>query len=60
MIPGVEGFSYEERLSRLGLYSLKFRRMRANLIKTYRILRWLDRVDAKRLFFLERVQDQRV
>ena len=45
----MEGFSYEEELNRLGLYSLEFRRMRGHLRKTYRILRGLDRVDAERL-----------
>ena len=50
MILGMEGFSYKEMLSRLGLYSLEFRRMRGALIETYRILRGIDRVDAERLF----------
>jgi len=50
LIPGMEGFSDEERLSRLGLDSLEFRRMRGDLIETYWILRGFDRVDAERLF----------
>eukprot|EP00061_Rhincodon_typus_P008437 g31035.t1 len=43
MIPDVEGFSYEQKLNRLGLYSLEFRRMRGDLIDIYRILKGLDR-----------------
>ena len=43
MIPSMEGLSHEERLNRLGLYSLEFRRMRGELIETYRILKGLDR-----------------
>ena len=35
LIPGMAGLSYEERLKRLGLYSLEFRRMRGYLIETY-------------------------
>ena len=50
LIPGMAGLSYEERLSRLGLYSLEFRRMRGDLIETYKILTGLDRVDSERMF----------
>ena len=44
MIPGMKSLSYEERLGALGLYSLEFRRMRAHLIETYRILckAWIE------------------
>ena len=36
LIPGMAGPSYEERLSRLGLYSLEFRRVRGDLIETFK------------------------
>ena len=50
LIPGMSGLSYEERLSRLGLYSLEFRRVRGKLIETYKILTGLDRIDSERMF----------
>eukprot|EP00061_Rhincodon_typus_P000390 g11551.t1 len=42
LIPGMAGLTYEERF-RLGLFSLEFRRMRQDLIETYKILPGLDR-----------------
>ena len=33
LISGMVGLSYEERMERLGLYSLEFRRMRGDLIR---------------------------
>ena len=50
LIPDMRGLAYEERLSRLGLYSLEFRRLRGDLMETYEIMKGLDRVEAARLF----------
>ena len=50
MIPGMKSSLYEERLKTLGLFSLEFRRMRGDLIETYRILRGLDGVAMERMF----------
>ena len=41
---------YEKRLTRLGLFSLEFRRMNWDLREIYKILTGLDRVDAWRMF----------
>eukprot|EP00061_Rhincodon_typus_P005480 g25033.t1 len=52
MIPGMKGLSNEEWLRALGLYS-EFRKMREDLIDSYRMLRGLDRVDVEKMFPLE-------
>eukprot|EP00061_Rhincodon_typus_P000857 g13002.t1 len=43
LILGMAGLTYEERLTRLGLFSLEFRQMRGDLKETYKILTGLDR-----------------
>ena len=50
LIPGMACLSYEEGLSRLGLYSLEFRRVRGGLIETYKIRTGLDKIDSERMF----------
>ena len=50
MLPGLKGFDYEERLNKLGLFSLERRRLRGDLIEVYKIMRGMDRVDRQRLF----------
>ena len=50
MLPGMEGISYEERLEKLGLFSLERRRLRGDLMEVYKIMRGMDRVDSQKLF----------
>ena len=54
LIPEMRGVDYEERLSRLGLYSLEFRRLRGDLMETYKMMRGLDRVEVERFFPLRK------
>ena len=50
MLPGMEDISYEERLEKLGLFSLERRRLREDLIEVYKIMRGMDRVGSQKLF----------
>ena len=43
---------YEERLITLGLPSLEYRRARADLIKVYKIMHDIDKIDKDKLFTL--------
>ena len=50
MLPGLEDMDYEERLNKLGLFSLECWRMRGDLIEVYKITTGLDRVDSQSFF----------
>src|SRR6266516_3652752 len=59
MIEGFKLLSYEERLQRLNLTTLETRRIRADLIETYKIFNGLDRLDPDDFFELSQVKGTR-
>ena len=44
MIPSIRKFSYEDRLIKLGLWSLEDRRIRADLVEVYKMVYGLSSV----------------
>eukprot|EP00061_Rhincodon_typus_P011509 g36570.t1 len=46
----MEDISYEERLKKLGLFSMERQRLRGDLTDIYKIMRGMDRVDSQKVF----------
>jgi len=52
MIPSIRKFSYEERLIKLGLWTLEDRCIRADLIEVYKMMHGLSSVQLNTFFAL--------
>ena len=52
MVKGLKKLPYETRLKRLGIYTLERRRLRDDLIETFKILTGKERIDFKKFFEL--------
>ena len=50
LVKALQGKSYPERLKSLGLPSLEYRRLRNDMVHTYKIVRDIDIVDKDKLF----------
>ena len=50
LVHGFNKMSYEQRLEALGLYSLQQRRLRGDLIETYKILNGNEKINSEQLF----------
>ncbi len=50
LVNGLKDMSYEQRLKKLGLPSLEYRRERADMVQTYKILQDIDHIDKEKLF----------
>ena len=50
MVNGLGNLMYEERLERLNLFLLQYRRMRGDMIETYKIISGLEDVNSSQFF----------
>ena len=50
MVPKLRHLSYEDRMKNLGIISLETRRVRGDLIETFKILKELDNVNPSHFF----------
>ena len=50
LVSTLKNLNYSERLKRLGLPTLEYRRERADLVQTYKILNDIDRLDKDKIF----------
>lgn len=49
LISGLEGFSYDATLDKLGLFSLECWWLRGDVIEVYKITRGIDKIDSQNL-----------
>ena len=54
MIPSLRNVSYEERLKRLGMFSLRRRRLRGDMIEVFKMIHGMDRVNLGKLFCIKK------
>ena len=51
LLPNIRNLSYQQRLKTLGLPTLQYRRLRADMVGVYRVLNDIDSVDKKKRLF---------
>ena len=50
MISGLNGQTYEEKLTEIGLQTLEYRREKADMVQVFKMLKGIDNVDYKNWF----------
>ena len=59
LVKSVKHLSYPERLKKLGLPTLEYRRQRADVLQVFKILQGTDNVDSDKFFTLSSYQATR-
>ena len=58
-VNGLSELSYHDRLLKLGLPTLEYRRLRADLIQTYKIVNNIDNISSKTMFVINNTSNTR-
>ena len=53
MIPNLRKLSYEERLKRLGMFSLRRRKLNGDMIELFKMIHVIDKVNLRKLFYID-------
>ena len=53
MIPSLRKLSYEERLKRLGMFSLRRRRLRSDMTEVFKVVHGMEKVNLGKLFCID-------
>ena len=53
MIPSLRNLSYKERLKRLGMFSLRCRRFRGDMIEVFKMIHGINKVNLGKLFCID-------
>ena len=53
MIPSLRYLSYEKRLKRWGMFSLRRRRFRSDMIEVFKMIHGIDKVNLGKLFCID-------
>ena len=53
IISSLRNLSYKERLKRLGMYSLRYRRLRGDMIEVLKVIHGIDKVNLGELFYVD-------
>ena len=56
LVKSLSGRTYEDKLKTLGLPTLEYRRLRADVIQVYKILNQIDQVDIDKFFTMSDVK----
>ena len=56
LVPELKELQYEERLEALGLFTIETRRLRGDLIETYKIIHGFEKVNAEKFFKMADVE----
>ena len=52
MIPSLRNLSYKESLKMLGMFSLRRRRLRGDMIEVFKVIHSINKVNLGKLFFI--------